>query len=135
LSKIKTSAAGHSVTSGSFFQRLLNAERISEELDDAWKDVSFAYDELIVCLILSSTCCTADGLIQTTTVLGTEAKVVGVHARVEDVHEHVKDVHERVKDVNERVEDIQDSFTGVRGLVANVQVSELSSPRQAPIVY
>jgi hypothetical protein len=116
------------VTSGNFFQRLLDAERISEELDDAWKDVSFAYDELIVCLILSSTCCTADELIQTTTVLGTEAKVVGVHARVEDVHERVEDVHERV-------EDIQDSVTGVRGLVANVQVSELSSPCQAPIMY
>jgi methyl-accepting chemotaxis protein len=130
------------VTSGNFFQRLLDAEGISEELDDAWKDVSFAYDELIVCLILSSTRYTADGSIQTTTVLGAEAKVVGVHARVEDVHkrvedvhERVEDVHERVEDVNERVEDIQDSVTGVRGLVANVQVSELSSPRQAPIVY
>jgi hypothetical protein len=123
------------VTSGSFFQRLLNAERISEELNDAWKDVSFAYDELIVCLILSSTCCTADGLIQTTTVLGTEAKVVGVHARVEEVHERVEDVQDSVIGVQDSVIGVQDSVIGVRGLVANVQVSELSSPRRAPVMY
>jgi hypothetical protein len=40
-----------------FLQRLLDAERISEELDDAWKDVSLAYDELIVCLLLASAHC------------------------------------------------------------------------------
>jgi hypothetical protein len=26
-------------------------ERISEELDDAWKDISLAYEELVVCVL------------------------------------------------------------------------------------
>jgi hypothetical protein len=110
------SAAGHAVTTRNFFRRLLYAESISKELDDAWKDVSFAYDELIVRLLLACVRYTADGSFQTATVLGTEAKVVGVHARVEDVHKRVQDVHERV--------------TNVRDLVSNVQVSEPGSQRQ-----
>jgi hypothetical protein len=113
LSNIKTSAAGHVATTRNFLQRLLDAERISEELDDAWKDVSLAYDELIVCLLLASAHRTADRLIQTATVLGTEAKVVGVHARVEEVHERVDDVHGRI--------------TNVGDVVGNVQVSEPDS--------
>jgi hypothetical protein len=51
LDKIKTAATGHSSTVRNFLQRLLDAERIFEELDDAWKDVSLAYDELIVCVL------------------------------------------------------------------------------------
>jgi hypothetical protein len=107
LSKAKTSAAGHAATTRNFFQRLLDAERISEELDGAWKDVSLAYDELIVCLVFSSGRRTADGLIQTATVLGTEAKVVGVHARMEEVHERFDDVNERVTDVRDVVGSVQ----------------------------
>jgi hypothetical protein len=63
LSKIKTSAAGHAATTGNFLQRLLDAERISEELGDAWKDISLAYDELIVCVFLLPVNCKTDGLI------------------------------------------------------------------------
>jgi hypothetical protein len=116
LSKIKTSAAGHAVMTRNFFRRLLYAEGISKELNDAWKDVSFAYDELIVCLLLAYVRRRADGSFQTATVLRTEAKVVGVHARVEEVHERIEDVHERVTDV--------------RNLVSSVQASEPSSQRQ-----
>jgi hypothetical protein len=43
-----------------FLQRLLDAERISEELDDAWKDISLAYDELIVCALLLPVSCDTD---------------------------------------------------------------------------
>jgi hypothetical protein len=85
LSNIKTSAAGDAATTGNFLQHLLDAERISEELDDAWKDISLAYDELIVGILLLPVSCKTDGLVQAATVLGTEAKVVGVHARIEDV--------------------------------------------------
>jgi hypothetical protein len=91
LSNIKTSAAGHAVTTRNFLQRLLDAERISEELDDAWKDMSLAYDELIVGILQLRVNRKTDGLIQVATVLGTEAKVVGVHARVEDVQVGVLD--------------------------------------------
>jgi hypothetical protein len=91
LSNIKTSAAGHVVTTRNFLQRLLDAERISGELDDVWKDISLAYDELIVSIHLLRVNCKADGLIQVATVLGTEAKVVGVHARIEDVQVSVLD--------------------------------------------
>jgi hypothetical protein len=48
LDKIKMSTTGHAVKTRNIFQRLLDAERISEELHDAWKDISFAFDELIV---------------------------------------------------------------------------------------
>jgi hypothetical protein len=116
-----TSATGHAATNRNSFQRLLDAERISEELGDAWRDVSLAYDELIVCLLSSPTSCATDGSIQTATVLGTETKVVGVHARVENVHERVEDVHERVEEVRGGVTDVQH-------LVSNVQVSALASP-------
>jgi hypothetical protein len=60
LSQIKTSATEHSVTTRNFLQRLLDAERISEELDSTWKDVSLAYDELIVCVLLLSPSCKTD---------------------------------------------------------------------------
>jgi hypothetical protein len=63
LSNIKTSAAGHAATTGNFLQRLLDAERISEELDDAWKDISLAYDELIVSILLLRVNCKTDGLV------------------------------------------------------------------------
>jgi hypothetical protein len=127
LSKIKTSVTGHVTTTRSFLQRLLNAERISEELDDAWKDVSLAYDDLIVWLyfVPSPASYIADSLTQGATVLGTEAKVVGVHARVEDVHNRVENVHERVEHIHERVEHVHGNMSNVRDLVDNVQVTEL----------
>jgi hypothetical protein len=53
----------HSSTVRNFLRRLLDAERISEELDDAWKDISLAYDELIVCVFLLPVNCKTDGLI------------------------------------------------------------------------
>jgi hypothetical protein len=58
-----TLATGHTATNRNFFQRLLDAERISGELGNAWRDVSLAYDELTVCLLLSSASRAADGLI------------------------------------------------------------------------
>jgi hypothetical protein len=103
LSKIKTSAAGHAATTGNFLQRLLDAERISEELNDAWKDMSLAYDELTVGILQLRVNRKTDGLIQVATVLGTEAKVVGVHARVEDVQVSMLAVPCQTRSISEHV--------------------------------
>jgi hypothetical protein len=90
---IQKSATGHSSTVRNFYQRFLDAERISKQLDGAWKDVSLAYDELNVCFLPSSVSRRTDDAVQTATALVTEAKVVGLHTRIENLHDRVELVH------------------------------------------